>query len=55
MKSIRRALRDGEVEKDTYGRLSCQACGKSLGTKNDADAVGTVRSCPDCGREWKSI
>lgn len=55
MKSIRRGLRDGDVEKDTYGRLSCTECGQSLSTRDDADAVGKVKTCPDCGSEWKDL
>ena len=55
MKSIRRGLRDGAVEKDNYGRLSCTECDQSLSTRNDADVVGKVKACPDCGREWKEL
>ena len=55
MKSVRRGLRDDEVEKDSYGRLSCRECGNSLSTHVDADQVGKVRSCPDCGKEWQEI
>jgi len=55
MKSTRKGLRDGELEKDTYGRLTCAACGKSLKTQNDPDEVYTVRVCPDCGNEWKEL
>jgi DNA-directed RNA polymerase subunit RPC12/RpoP len=55
MKTTRKALREGELEKDTYERLNCAECGKSLGTKNDPDEVFTVRQCPDCGSEWKEL
>ncbi|MFC4407005.1 HVO_0758 family zinc finger protein [Haloarchaeobius iranensis] len=55
MKSVRKALRDGTLEKDTYERLNCAECKKTLKTKNDPDEVGTVRVCPDCGGEWKEI
>ncbi len=55
MKSVRSGLRKGEVEKDTYGRLSCAACGESLKTHNDPDEVFSVRSCPQCGSEWKVL
>ncbi|WP_202935074.1 HVO_0758 family zinc finger protein [Halorussus amylolyticus] len=55
MKSIRRGLRAGEVEKDTYGRLSCAECGQSLSTRDDEDVVGKVKSCPGCGSEWKDL
>ena len=55
MKSVRKALRDGDLEKDTYERLTCSDCGKTLSTVNDPDEIGTVRQCPDCGGEWKEI
>ncbi|WP_227355271.1 HVO_0758 family zinc finger protein [Haladaptatus salinisoli] len=55
MKSVRSGLRKGEVEKDTYGRLSCSTCGESLKTHNDPEEVFSVRSCPECGGEWKVL
>jgi DNA-directed RNA polymerase subunit RPC12/RpoP len=55
MKSIRKGLRAGELEKDTYERLTCASCGKQLSTENDPDAVGRVRVCPECGRRWQEV
>lgn len=55
MKSVRKGLRAGELEKDQYGRLSCSACEEELKSINDPDEVGTVRACPVCGAEWKEI
>ena len=55
MKTTRKGLRDGELEKDTYGRLTCSECGESLKKKNDPDEVFSVRICADCGREWKEL
>jgi predicted Zn-ribbon and HTH transcriptional regulator len=55
MKTTRKGLRDGELEKDTYGRLNCAECGETLKTKNDPDEVYTVRRCPDCETEWKEL
>lgn len=55
MKSVRKALRSGDLEKDNYGRLSCAECETQLNTTDDPDVVGTVRQCPDCGGEWKEI
>lgn len=55
MKSVRKALRAGELEKDTYDRLVCAECTKPLQTQNDPDDIKTVRSCPDCAGEWKEI
>ncbi|WP_327052819.1 HVO_0758 family zinc finger protein [Halomicrococcus gelatinilyticus] len=55
MNSVRSALRDGEVEKDTYGRLTCTECDESVKTRNDPDEVFTVKYCPECGAEWKEL
>lgn len=55
MQSTRKGLREGELSKDTYGRLNCAACEKTLATKNASDEVFTLRRCPDCGREWKEL
>ncbi|QLG26379.1 hypothetical protein HUG10_01955 [Halorarum halophilum] len=55
MKSTRKGLRDGDLEKDNYERLLCSQCGESLKTENDPDEVFTLRICPECGREWKEL
>jgi predicted RNA-binding Zn-ribbon protein involved in translation (DUF1610 family) len=55
MKTTRKGLREGELEKDTYERLNCAECDKTLGTKNDPDEVFSVRVCPNCGSEWKEL
>jgi ribosomal protein S27AE len=55
MKSTRKGLRDGELMKDTYERLNCAACEKTLKKKNDPDEVFSVRTCPECGSEWKEL
>jgi len=55
MKSVRQGLRSGEIEKDVYERLACAECGEQLDTVNDPDEVGSVRTCPECGAEWKKI
>jgi predicted RNA-binding Zn-ribbon protein involved in translation (DUF1610 family) len=55
MDSVRKGLRAGDIEKDTYERLTCSACGEQLSTKNDPDEIATVRRCPECGREWKQL
>ncbi|WP_276300557.1 HVO_0758 family zinc finger protein [Halorussus lipolyticus] len=54
MKSIRRGLWDGEVRKDTRGRFACGICRQSLTTDAETDETSPVRTCPDCGRAWKS-
>ncbi|WP_277553268.1 HVO_0758 family zinc finger protein [Halobaculum limi] len=55
MKSTRKGLREGELEKDNYERLKCVECGESLSKQNPPDEVYSVRTCPDCGREWKEL
>ncbi len=55
MNSVRSALREGAVEKDTYGRLACTSCAESLKTRNDPDEVFTVKYCPECDGEWKEL
>lgn len=55
MDSVRKALRSGDVEKDTYGRLACASCGEQLATENEPEDVGKVRVCPGCGREWQEV
>ena len=55
MKSVRKALRDGELDKDTYQRVVCSECEKPLKTQNDPDSISTLRICPDCGKEWKEL
>lgn len=55
MKTTRKGLREGELEKSTYERLNCAECGESLQTRNDPDEVFSVRQCPECGVEWKEL
>ena len=55
MKTTRKGLRDGELDKDTYGRLMCSDCGDSLKKTNDPDEVFALRICPNCGTEWKEL
>ncbi|MCU4925326.1 hypothetical protein OB905_04900 [Halobacteria archaeon AArc-dxtr1] len=55
MKTIRKGLREGTLEKDTYERVVCVECEKPLKTTNDPDSITTVRACPDCETEWKEL
>ena len=55
MKSTRKGLRDDELFKDTYERLNCAACEKTLKTEDDPDEVFSVRICPECNRRWKEL
>jgi len=53
MDSVRKGLRAGDIEKDTYERLVCTHCGERLETESDPDQIAKLRQCPDCGREWE--
>ena len=55
MESTRKGMRSGDLKKDTYERLLCSECDEQLDTKNDPDAIGRVRVCPDCGGKWKEV
>ena len=55
MESVRKGLRAGDLQKDTYERLQCTACDAVLDTEDDPDNVGQIRSCPGCGAEWRRI
>lgn len=55
MDTVRQGIRGDRIQKDTYERLVCAECGERLKTRNDPDEIGSVRYCPECGREWKQI
>jgi predicted RNA-binding Zn-ribbon protein involved in translation (DUF1610 family) len=55
MKSTRKALRDGDLYKDTYERLTCATCEQVLKKRNDPDEVYAVRICPECGARYKEL
>lgn len=55
MDSVRKGLRVGDLEKNTYGRVVCADCEIPLGTESDPEDVFDVRRCPDCGAEWKEL
>jgi len=55
MPSVRKGLRSGDLEKDTYERLTCAECNEPLETRNDPDEIGKVRVCPSCGSEWTEV
>jgi DNA-directed RNA polymerase subunit RPC12/RpoP len=55
MKSVRKALRNDDLFKDTYQRLNCADCEEELKTDNDPEEVGTIRVCPECGGRWKEL
>jgi ssDNA-binding Zn-finger/Zn-ribbon topoisomerase 1 len=55
MKSTRKGLRDGDLYKDNYERLNCSECEKTLKKKNDPEEVFSVRTCPECGQQWKEL
>lgn len=55
MKSTPKALRDDDIFKDTYERLNCVECEKVLKTTTNSDTVFDLRTCPECGVEYKDL
>ncbi|MFB6129704.1 MAG: HVO_0758 family zinc finger protein [Salinigranum sp.] len=55
MESTRKGLRAGDLVKDTYERLKCAECGETLKKRNDPNEVFAVRTCPECGTQWKEL
>lgn len=52
MDTVRDGLKQNDLEKDTFDRLVCVSCNRTLGMRNDPDELGAVRFCEDCGTEW---
>lgn len=55
MKTIRQGVRENDLEKDTYGRYICTACGARVTRLERQGDAGQVHQCPDCGREWQRL
>ncbi|WP_199174832.1 HVO_0758 family zinc finger protein [Halegenticoccus soli] len=55
MRSTRKGLREGDLYKDTYERLTCSDCDESLKKRSDPDEIYAVRTCPECGAAWKEL
>ena len=55
MQSVRKALREKALFRDTYERLTCAQCERQLKTQSDPGEVGTIRICPDCGTQWREL
>lgn len=55
MDTVRKGLREGQIAKDTYERLSCATCGVDLKTINEPDEIGSIRTCPECGTRWRQL
>ena len=55
MKSTRKGLRDDELHKDNYERLTCSECDETLKNDNAPDEVYSIRTCPECGQQWKDL
>ncbi|XVH30655.1 HVO_0758 family zinc finger protein [Haloferacaceae archaeon DSL9] len=49
MNSIRNGLRNGDLAKDTYGRLTCDGCERPLKTHNDPAEIFALRTRAGCG------
>lgn len=55
MDSVTKGLRRGAIVKDTYDRLICAECETTLKRTDDPDELGSVRTCPECGRTWRQL
>lgn len=55
MDSVRQGLRAGDLERDTFDRLSCTRCESGLRTVDDPEVVGSVKVCPKCGSRWHEV
>lgn len=55
MESVRKGLRAGKLERDTYDRLVCSVCDTQLAKRDDPDEIYSVRECPDCGATYKQL
>ncbi|MFW6448510.1 MAG: HVO_0758 family zinc finger protein [Halobacteriota archaeon] len=55
MKSVRQGLRDGELARDTFDRLSCTRCEVGLRVVDDPDELGPINVCPECGNRWRDL
>ena len=55
MDTVRDGLRANDLRKDTFDRLICATCDRSLRIRNNADELGTVRFCGECGIEWREM
>ena len=52
MDSVRDGLRAGDLDKDTFDRLVCASCDRTLKMRNDPEQIGSVRFCLECDDEW---
>jgi predicted RNA-binding Zn-ribbon protein involved in translation (DUF1610 family) len=55
MTSVRKAARENEIKRDNYRRLLCAECDERLVRRQTPNMLGTIRRCPDCGREWQKL
>lgn len=55
MDTVRTGLKAEDLEKDTYDRLICVACDRSLKMRSNPDEIGDVRYCEECGSEWREM
>ena len=55
MKSTRKGLRNDELHKDNYERVACSECDETLKKDDDDNEIYAVRTCPECGQQWKEL
>lgn len=52
MDTVRDGLKANALVKDTFDRLVCASCDRSLRMRNDPDEIGSIRFCEQCEGEW---
>lgn len=52
MDTVRDGLRDDVLRKDTFERLICDNCDRTLKKRSEPDRIGSIRFCAECGTEW---
>lgn len=55
MDTVREGIRDGAIDRGSYGRLACTACDRKLGLANEQETIGTIMECPECGTQWREL
>ena len=55
MDTVRDGLRAGDLEKDTFDRLVCVGCDRTLKIRNEPEKIGSIRFCIECDQEWHEM
>lgn len=55
METVREGLRDENIHRGRYERLTCSKCDIELSLSSDDGEIGTIRVCRGCGTKWREI